>query len=137
MKSQGRSDRGTTLWRAPHRRTSHAQHTDTTDPHGGRSTPGSTPTRWSHVTHGITLDGVARFVDIATDALSSAREEIDALNVYPVPDGDTGTNMFLTVSAARDALREARARDPGAGSRGRAWPCWRAPRSWGRGATPG
>ncbi|MFM6851584.1 MAG: hypothetical protein ACKOVB_21035 [Terrabacter sp.] len=46
-----------------------------------------------HVTHGITLDGVARFVDIATDALSSAREEIDALNVYPVPDGDTGTNM--------------------------------------------
>ncbi|NYE34952.1 hypothetical protein F4692_000056 [Nocardioides cavernae] len=65
-----------------------------------------------HVTHGITLDGVARFVDIATDALSSAREEIDALNVYPVPDGDTGTNMFLTVSAARDALREARAGDP-------------------------
>ena len=34
-----------------------------------------------HVTHGITLDGVARFVDIATDALSAAREEIDALNV--------------------------------------------------------
>ena len=65
-----------------------------------------------HVTHGITLDGVARFVDIATDALSAAREEIDALNVYPVPDGDTGTNMFLTVSAARDALREARAGDP-------------------------
>ena len=65
-----------------------------------------------HVTHGITLDGVARFVDLATDALSSAREEIDALNVYPVPDGDTGTNMFLTVSAARDALREARAVDP-------------------------
>lgn len=64
------------------------------------------------VTHGITLDGVARFVDIATDALSAAREEIDALNVYPVPDGDTGTNMFLTVSAARDALREARADDP-------------------------
>ncbi|WP_210648670.1 DAK2 domain-containing protein [Nocardioides sp. SYSU D00065] len=64
------------------------------------------------VTHGITLDGVARFVDIATDALSTAREEIDALNVYPVPDGDTGTNMFLTVSAARDALREARATDP-------------------------
>jgi DAK2 domain fusion protein YloV len=65
-----------------------------------------------HVTHGITLDGVARFVEIATDALSSAREEIDALNVYPVPDGDTGTNMFLTVSAARDALREARGSDP-------------------------
>ena len=50
---------------------------------------------------------VLRFVDIATDALADAREEIDALNVYPVPDGDTGTNMFLTVSAARDALQEA------------------------------
>ncbi|WP_342748925.1 DAK2 domain-containing protein [Nocardioides gansuensis] len=48
-----------------------------------------------------------RFVDVATDALGAAREEIDALNVYPVPDGDTGTNMFLTVSAARDAIREA------------------------------
>ncbi len=28
------------------------------------------------------------------------REEIDALNVFPVPDGDTGTNMFLTLDAA-------------------------------------
>ena len=64
------------------------------------------------VTHGITLDGVARFADLATDALSQAREEIDALNVYPVPDGDTGTNMFLTVSAARDGLREAMTADP-------------------------
>jgi DAK2 domain fusion protein YloV len=57
------------------------------------------------VPHGISLDTVLRFVDVATDALSVAREEIDALNVYPVPDGDTGTNMFLTVSAARDAIR--------------------------------
>ncbi|GAA4129380.1 DAK2 domain-containing protein [Nocardioides fonticola] len=55
----------------------------------------------------VQLPVVMRFVDIATDALQAAREEIDALNVYPVPDGDTGTNMFLTVSAARDALREA------------------------------
>src|SRR6187431_3177740 len=55
----------------------------------------------------ITLGAVLRFVDIAVDALAEAREEIDALNVYPVPDGDTGTNMYLTVSAARDAVREA------------------------------
>jgi DAK2 domain fusion protein YloV len=55
---------------------------------------------------------VLRFVDIATTALGEAREEIDALNVFPVPDGDTGTNMFLTVSAARDALREATGGDP-------------------------
>ena len=55
----------------------------------------------------FTLETVLRFVDVATDALGAAREEIDALNVFPVPDGDTGTNMFLTVSAARDAMRGA------------------------------
>jgi DAK2 domain fusion protein YloV len=67
------------------------------------------------VPHGgtIGLAVVLRFIDIATDALAAAREEIDALNVYPVPDGDTGTNMFLTVSAARDAMREATGGDPG------------------------
>ena len=73
----------------------------------------------------IELAVVLRFVDIAVDALAEAREEIDALNVYPVPDGDTGTNMYLTVAAARDALREATAR----GSRPprAAWPrCARA-----------
>lgn len=56
---------------------------------------------------GIALEAVLRFVDIAVDALGDAREEIDALNVYPVPDGDTGTNMYLTIAAARDAIREA------------------------------
>ena len=59
------------------------------------------------VPHGISTSALLRFVDIASDALGSAREEIDALNVYPVPDGDTGTNMFLTVSSARDAIRGA------------------------------
>src|SRR6476660_10524747 len=29
-------------------------------------------------------------------------DEINALNVYPVPDGDTGTNMYATVKAALD-----------------------------------
>ena len=62
----------------------------------------------------MSLEVVLLFVDIAVDALGAAREEIDALNVYPVPDGDTGTNMYLTVSAARDAVREATGGDPGA-----------------------
>jgi fatty acid kinase len=56
---------------------------------------------------GIELAVVRRFVDVAVDALAAAREEIDALNVYPVPDGDTGTNMYLTMSAARDAIHQA------------------------------
>lgn len=51
------------------------------------------------------LDAVLRFIELAASSLSIAREEIDALNVYPVPDGDTGTNLFLTVEAARDAVR--------------------------------
>lgn len=65
---------------------------------------------------GMSTLALARFVEIATDALSGAREEIDALNVYPVPDGDTGTNMFLTVSAARDAIVQAIAEDPELGT---------------------
>jgi DAK2 domain fusion protein YloV len=63
---------------------------------------------------GISLAVVLRFADLATDALSDAREEIDALNVYPVPDGDTGTNMFLTLSAGRDGLLAETGGDPAA-----------------------
>jgi uncharacterized protein len=47
---------------------------------------------------------LARFSAYAVALLESAREEIDALNVYPVPDGDTGTNLFLTFEAAHEAL---------------------------------
>lgn len=54
----------------------------------------------------LDLETVLRFADLVVEDLAAAREEIDALNVYPVPDGDTGTNMYLTVEAARDALRE-------------------------------
>jgi dihydroxyacetone kinase-like predicted kinase len=61
---------------------------------------------------GIDLAVVRRFVDVAVDALAAAREEIDALNVFPVPDGDTGTNMYLTMSAARDAIHQV-SRDDG------------------------
>ena len=39
------------------------------------------------------------------NALAGKRAEIDALNVFPVPDGDTGTNMSLTIhSAAKEAI---------------------------------
>ena len=32
--------------------------------------------------------------------IENHRKEVDALNVFPVPDGDTGTNMSMTVGAA-------------------------------------
>ncbi|MBQ8207249.1 MAG: DAK2 domain-containing protein [Clostridia bacterium] len=34
------------------------------------------------------------------------KKSIDALNVFPVPDGDTGTNMAMTISAAIDVLND-------------------------------
>ncbi len=40
----------------------------------------------------------------ALRALGAARAEIDDLNVYPVPDGDTGTNLYLTWESACAAL---------------------------------
>lgn len=39
-------------------------------------------------------------------ALAGAREEIDALNVYPVPDGDTGTNLYMTAEAGFTAASD-------------------------------
>src|SRR5437763_10079622 len=40
----------------------------------------------------------------AASWLNANAERINALNVFPVPDGDTGTNMSLTLQAAADAL---------------------------------
>ncbi|MBM3672768.1 MAG: DAK2 domain-containing protein [Actinobacteria bacterium] len=47
------------------------------------------------------LDGaaLARVVVTYRDALRSHQEELNRLNVYPVPDGDTGTNMALTIES--------------------------------------
>ena len=39
-------------------------------------------------------------------ALGDAREDIDALNVFPVPDGDTGTNLYLTMESAWQSVEE-------------------------------
>ncbi len=53
-----------------------------------------------------TLDApaVRRWSLAAAAALAAHQDEIDDLNVYPVPDGDTGTNLALTMRAAADAL---------------------------------
>ncbi len=41
--------------------------------------------------------------------LSNQRKLVDDLNVFPVPDGDTGTNMNMTFSSAADALKKSEA----------------------------
>src|SRR4051795_13611170 len=40
----------------------------------------------------------------AVEVLSASRDRLDDLNVFPVPDGDTGTNLLLTAQAAVAAL---------------------------------
>ncbi|MDH6624086.1 dihydroxyacetone kinase-like predicted kinase [Streptomyces sp. LBL] len=47
---------------------------------------------------------VRTWCGLALAALGRAREEIDAINVYPVADGDTGTNLYLTVESAAGAV---------------------------------
>src|SRR5579859_1686425 len=42
----------------------------------------------------------------ASDWLVANAERINALNVFPVPDGDTGTNMSMTLAAAVDGLNK-------------------------------
>jgi dihydroxyacetone kinase-like predicted kinase len=47
---------------------------------------------------------VRQWCRLTADALGRTRAEIDALNVFPVPDADTGTNMHLTALAAAEAV---------------------------------
>lgn len=63
-------------------------------------TPVSAPTEVP-----LDLAAARRWALAARAGLGEAREQIDALNVFPVPDGDTGTNMFLTFDGAFDVLR--------------------------------
>src|SRR4051795_10035297 len=69
------------------------------------------------------IDVVRRLVDAALASLEANRARIDDLNVYPVPDGDTGTNLTMTVRALVDAVdhtsaasRESLARDVARGA---------------------
>ena len=41
----------------------------------------------------------------AANHIMARRQEVDALNVFPVPDGDTGTNMSMTINAAVPELK--------------------------------
>jgi DAK2 domain fusion protein YloV len=54
-------------------------------------------------------DGPALLAAIvaATGCLNASKDRVNALNVFPVPDGDTGTNMTLTMRTALDETRAA------------------------------
>ena len=62
----------------------------------------------SSANQAIGLNGrlAARWARRAVDRLRKERVEIDELNVFPVPDGDTGTNMYHTLRSAYLAVEE-------------------------------
>ncbi|MFC0530159.1 DAK2 domain-containing protein [Phytohabitans kaempferiae] len=49
-------------------------------------------------------EAVRRWCAAGLESLRQHQQEIDRLNVYPVPDGDTGTNLVLTVASAQQAI---------------------------------
>lgn len=54
----------------------------------------------------LTCDGqgLKRLLEAGTTWLERHRDAINSLNVFPVPDGDTGTNMLLTMQAALEEI---------------------------------
>jgi fatty acid kinase len=57
------------------------------------------------------IEGVQELSRGALAAMEASRRHIDDLNVYPVPDGDTGTNLTLTVRAIDEAVQASTAGD--------------------------
>ena len=55
-----------------------------------------------------TINGAmfSKMMTMASKLLDINRDRIDAMNVFPVPDGDTGTNMSLTMQSAVKELRQ-------------------------------
>ena len=71
-------------------------------------------------------------LEMALSWLQANITPINRLNVFPVPDGDTGTNMFLTMQAGVESARESGSDSAAAVARAAS----RA-RSWARAAIPG
>ena len=56
-----------------------------------------------------TINGadLRRMIISAAAAIENHKQALNELNVFPVPDGDTGTNMSMTITAAAGDLRKA------------------------------
>jgi DAK2 domain fusion protein YloV len=52
----------------------------------------------------LDAEALTGWAALALDGMRTHRRAIDALNVFPVPDGDTGTNMYLTLEAGVGAM---------------------------------
>lgn len=62
----------------------------------------------SRIVHRFPLDGTGlkRLTEAGLAWLRTNQQVVNALNVFPVPDGDTGTNMVLTMQAAIDEISQ-------------------------------
>jgi dihydroxyacetone kinase-like predicted kinase len=58
------------------------------------------------------MEGVRVAAAAALASIEANRRRVDDLNVYPVPDGDTGTNLTLTVRAVVESLADVEAEAP-------------------------
>ncbi len=58
----------------------------------------------------LDASAIRRWVALAATSLEREREAVDRINVYPVADGDTGTNLLHTLRAAEEELGAGRAR---------------------------
>lgn len=72
-------------------------------------TPASVRTTIGHVTW--TGQQLLEALSFASRLLSHHRDRVNALNVFPIPDGDTGTNMALTMNASLKIATDANATD--------------------------
>ena len=70
-----------------------------------------------------TINGadLRRMIISAAAAIEINKQALNELNVFPVPDGDTGTNMSMTINSAASDLRKTE--DPDLEKR----PRWRPP----------
>src|SRR5512136_993618 len=78
--------------------------------------PPSRPERFGHPTDDIVQcdgQGRKRLLLAGMQWLDATHQTVNALNVFPIPDGDTGTNMLLTMQAAYKEI--AQSQEPNVG----------------------
>ena len=54
----------------------------------------------------IDCQSLKRLVDASLTWLRTNQQIVNSLNVFPVPDGDTGTNMVLTLQSAWNEIKD-------------------------------
>ena len=69
----------------------------------------------------ITETEFRKMILTSSDRLNKNAEFINSLNVFPVPDGDTGTNMSLSFASGSKYVSESTSANVGAGTRQRSF----------------